>query len=302
MPLSAHCPAPAKINLALHVTGQTADGYHALESLVAFCLPADELSLEIVQGSSAVSLETGGPFAPSLDRGDNLILKAAALLEERFPDAFRDAGSIRFTLEKNLPVASGIGGGSADAAAALLLLRAALGLAIHDDDLAAIGAELGADVPMCLSSSSLIARGKGTEIEKVSGLPVLDLVLVNPGVAVSTPEVFKALKQKQNPPLAALPARPDAAELINWLAQQRNDLQPPALTLAPAIGGVLSALERSGAILHRMSGSGATGFGIFAGSSQAQQAAAAIAAAQPGWWVTATQTRDFGMDRVHIHR
>ena len=302
MPLSAHCPAPAKINLALHVTGQTADGYHALESLVAFCLPADELSLEIVQGSSAVSLETGGPFAPALDRGDNLILKAAALLEERFPDAFRDTGSIGFTLEKNLPVASGIGGGSADAAAALLLLRAALGLAIHDDDLAAIGAELGADVPMCLSSSPLIARGTGTEIEKAGSLPALDLVLVNPGVAVSTPEVFKALKQKQNPPLAALPARPDAAELINWLAQQRNDLQPPALTLAPAIGDVLSALERSGAILQRMSGSGATGFGIFAGSSQAQQAAAAIAAAQPGWWVTATQTRDFGMDRVHIHR
>ena len=155
---------------------------------------------------------------------------------------------------------------------------------------------------MCLSSSPLIARGTGTEIEKAGGLPVLDLVLVNPGVAVSTPEVFKALKQKQNPPLAALPARSDAAELINWLAQQRNDLQPPAITLAPAIDGVLSALERSGAILQRMSGSGATCFGIFAGSSQAQQAAAAIAAAQSGWWVTATQTRDFGMDRVHIHR
>ena len=302
MPHSAFCPAPAKINLALHVTGQTADGYHALESLVAFCLPADGLTLEIAQGEQKTLLETDGPFGAMLSGDDNLVLNAAKLLEKRLPAAFAEAGSIRFTLEKNLPVASGIGGGSADAAAALLLLRSLLNLPVSDDDLMAFGAELGSDVPMCLFSSALIARGRGTGIEPVPGFPPLDLVLVNPGIAVSTPDVFAALKQKQNPPLAALPGRLDADALTGWLAEQRNDLQPPALTLAPSIGEALSVLKQSGARLSRMSGSGATCFGIFANSEGAREAAAAISASRPGWWVTATQTTDFGMDRTGLNR
>lgn len=302
MPLSARCPAPAKINLALHVTGQTADGYHALESLVAFCLPADDLSLEIAQGDRTVTLEAGGPFGTALGNGDNLVLKAAALLAEQFPDSVNKAGAIRFALEKNLPVASGMGGGSADAAAALLLLRGVLDLPIDDNALIALSAELGSDVPMCLFSSALIARGRGIETELVTDFPELHLVLVNPGVAVSTPAVFSALEQKQNLPLAPLPERLTADVLTDWLAEQHNDLQPPALTLAPAIGEALSMLGQMGAALSRMSGSGATCFGIFAGPAEAQKAAAAISAARPGWWVTATQTADFGMDRACLDR
>ncbi|MCB1421528.1 MAG: 4-(cytidine 5'-diphospho)-2-C-methyl-D-erythritol kinase [Nitratireductor sp.] len=298
MPHSARCPAPAKINLALHVTGQTADGYHALESLVAFCQPADELSLEPAQGDRAVTLETGGPFGTELDNDDNLVLKAATLLAGRFPVAFGEAGAIRFKLEKNLPVASGIGGGSADAAAALLLLRGMLDLPLNDSALMALGAELGSDVPMCLASSALVARGRGIDIEPVSGFPELFLVLVNPGVSVSTPAVFAALEQKHNPPLALLPERLAAEALTDWLAGQRNDLQPPALKLAPAVGEVLSVLEKAGAALSRMSGSGATCFGLFADLAEAQEAARSIAASRSGWWVMATQTADFGMDRA----
>ena len=298
MPHSARCPAPAKINLALHVTGQTADGYHALESLVAFCKPADELSLEIEQGDHAVTLETGGPFGAALGNDANLVLKAAALLARRFPDAFGEAGAIRFELEKNLPVASGIGGGSADAAAALLLLRRVLDLPLNDGALMALGAELGSDVPMCLPSSTLVARGRGIEIEPVTGFPELFLVLINPGIAVSTPAVFAALEQKQNPPLATLPERLTAEVLTDWLAEQRNDLQPPALSLAPAVGEALSVLGQAGATLARMSGSGATCFGLFFDLTEAQKAASVIAASRPGWWVTATQTADFGMDRA----
>ncbi|WP_075995729.1 4-(cytidine 5'-diphospho)-2-C-methyl-D-erythritol kinase [Salaquimonas pukyongi] len=292
------CTAPAKINLALHVTGERQDGYHSLESLVVFCRPADELELQWGKGGEKPALKTTGPFAAALGGNDNLILKAAALLRRRFPEAFAAAGGLCFALEKNLPVASGIGGGSADAAATLLVLRHALGIPVSDSALMTLGAEIGSDVPMCLSSSSLIARGRGTDLEPAANLPALDLVLVNPAIAVSTPQIFRILKNKQNPPLAALPGQLSQFMLTSWLKEQRNDLQAPAMAAEPVIGNVLRALETSGASLSRMSGSGATCFGIFAHAEAARKAAGTIAAANPGWWVTATQSADFGMDRV----
>lgn len=264
--------APAKVNLALHVTGQRADGYHTLDSLVAFAPLGDVLRLSPAEG---LSLVLSGPEAAGLPAGpDNLVLRAAALMGPG-PGA-------RFALEKRLPAASGIGGGSADAAAALRGLAALRGQPLPG------GIErLGADVPMCLHPRPARTRGIGEQISPVA-LPALPAVLVNPRQELSTPSVFKALQSKENPPLPEIPAFAGAAECIGWLAHQRNDLQAPALALAPVIGAVLAALAaQPGCLLARMSGSGATCFGLFATAAEAEAAGKALAAAQPGWWVGA---------------
>ena len=259
-------PAPAKLNLALHVTGRRDDGYHLLDSLVVFLTVGDVVTV----APGPLSLTLTGPFAAGLAADpDNLCLRAARL-------AGRD---VAITLEKNLPVASGIGGGSADAAAVLR----ALGAQPRRPQ------DLGADVPVCLASRPMRMQGLGELLTPLPPLPPLHLVLVNPRLALSTPAVFKAMTRRDNAPMPdLLPDFPDASALIEFLAECRNDLQPPAIALLPQIADCLAALEAAGAALSRMSGSGATCFGLFADAAAAQAAADAIAAENPGWWVTAS--------------
>ena len=250
--------APAKVNLSLHVTGQRADGYHLLDSLVVFADLGDRLWFD---PADALFIEVTGPFAAGVptDR-QNLVWQAAELAGW--------CGRIR--LEKNLPHGAGIGGGSADAAAGL---RAFGG--------AERAAELGADVPVCLRTSPQRMRGIGDVLEPLPDLPAFDLLLVNPRVEVPTGPVFKHLVQKNNPPMPdPIPTFGSLAALCNWLAAQRNDLEAPARALAPQIDEVLTALGDSR--LARMSGSGATCFGIY---DDATQAEARIRAVHPDWWV-----------------
>ena len=284
--------APAKINLALHVTGQRADGYHWIESLVAFADVGDVLTIE---PATSDSLTFSGPFGSILgaDPSTNLVLKARDAL--RGASVAGSCPPVSLHLEKNLPLSSGIGGGSADAAAALKGLNDFWSLGLSPDKLNALALPLGADVPMCLHGRPLVAKGIGEIIEPVD-LPPLHMLLVNPGVAVSTPAIFKALATKENGRLPSIsPSReemsPQAAkagrlaDLLANLENTRNDLQPAAITLQPVIGEVLAALEASGALFARMSGSGATCFGIFASKADRDDALSAIRTAQPGWWV-----------------
>jgi 4-diphosphocytidyl-2-C-methyl-D-erythritol kinase len=268
--------APAKINLHLHVVGQREDGYHLLDSLVVFGGAGDWLS---VSPADDLSLTVAGPFAAGLaSEPDNLVLRAARGLA--------DAAGIRPTgalvLEKNLPVASGIGGGSADAAATLRLLCRYWGVA---PDLDGLARALGADVPVCLAGRPSVMSGIGEVLAPAPPLPMAGLVLVNPGVAVSTPAVFRARSDGFSEP-ARLPGDgwEGIEELVVSLSKARNDLEAPARSLAPAIGdalGVLAAVP--GCLLARMSGSGATCFGLFASARAAREAADGIR--RDGWWV-----------------
>lgn len=271
--------APAKINLHLHVVGRRPDGYHLLDSLVVFAGAADRLTVE---PSDALSLSVTGPFAAGLDgEADNLVLRAARALAA--------AGGVpaagQLVLEKNLPVASGIGGGSADAAAALRLLSRFWGLATVQQTLAGIAAGLGADVPVCVSGRPALMSGIGEVLAPAPALPEVGIVLVNPGVAVSTPAVFRS-RDGGFSPVAEWPERGwyDAAALAESLRATVNDLEAPALRLAPAISEALDALRASPhCLLGRMSGSGATCFGLFADAEAARRAADAVS--RPGWWV-----------------
>lgn len=269
-------PAPAKLNLALHVTGRRADGYHLLDSLVVFCSVGDMVRLHDTPGAPPLTIT--GPFVGGLDTGPgNLVRRALALA---------GIDGVRATLEKRLPVASGIGGGSADAAAAL---RAAARLRGGPLPAPEAVLALGADVPVCLAGRPARLRGIGERLSPVPVLPPVWVVLANPGIAVATSGVFRALASRENPPLPeALPAWPDAAALAAWLAGQRNDLEVPACALAPAIAGVRAALAATeGCLLARMSGSGATCFGLFAVATEAEAAARRLRSAHPGWWVEA---------------
>ena len=275
--------APAKINLALHVTGQRADGYHLIESIVVFAQAGDRLSVSAAQTDS---FGVDGPFADALSgENDNLVLRA----REAMRAVVAGAGPTDIRLEKHLPVAAGIGGGSADAAACLRALRRLWSAPLSDAELHAIAARLGADVPMCLQSRPLVATGIGDVVEPVSTLPPMPIVLVNPNVAVSTPEIFKRLTDKNNPGIA-LTADNAAEGWVAALQTLRNDLQPPAEALFPDITDCRSALTDSGAAIARMSGSGATCFGLFADGQKAAAAAAAIRNAHPAWYVCATVT------------
>lgn len=281
MPAKVVEHAPAKVNLALHVTGHRDDGYHLLDTLVVFTEVGDTVS---VAAAEQDSFTIQGPFAGLLDdEADNLVLRARDLLRSKHGDL----PPVAISLEKNLPVASGIGGGSSDAAATLRALMRLWGIELSADTLAAAALRLGADLPMCLYARTLAARGIGEEIEPVEGIPPLHMVLANPGVAVPTPAIFRALASRENPPLPTLPG-PQA--LSAWLTDTRNDLEVPAQALAPEIGEVLSALTANGAALARMSGSGATCFGLFASRDEAKVAASAIAVLHPSWYVTATRT------------
>ncbi|MCR6673521.1 4-(cytidine 5'-diphospho)-2-C-methyl-D-erythritol kinase [Devosia ginsengisoli] len=277
--------APAKVNLALHVTRRREDGYHDLESLVVFADVADEL--EAVP-ASADALTIGGPFAGALGVGEtNLVSRAVAAFRARWPDAV--ATGLALHLTKNLPVAAGIGGGSADAAAALRLMAGLSNRPIILAELADMAAGLGADVPACLVSTPLVARGVGEVLAPLPEFPACHIVLVNPMVPLATADVFRRLRAHDNYPLPELPTpltRP--AQLGIWLAETRNDLQPPAVKLVPVIGDIVVQLaETQGCMLARMSGSGATVFGLFGSSGQAHQAAQVMRAAHPDHWVAA---------------
>ena len=268
--------APAKINLTLHVTGRRADGYHLIDSLVAFADVGDTVA---VRPSDHLHLICDGPFGDRLPVGeDNLVLRAARLLDP--------TGTAGITLTKRLPPASGIGGGSADAAAALRALPELWGVP-HPaaDEIAA----LGADVPVCLRSGFTRMRGIGEKLDLLGPTPGFGLVLVNPGVEVSTPAVFKALAQKDNPPMDGAGDTTASWEgWIAWLADQRNDLEAPAISLAPVIGTVLEELRAlPGCRLARMSGSGATCFALF--DPGATFDASPIVQRHPDWWITETR-------------
>ena len=282
--------APAKINLFLHITARRPNGYHELESLVVFARdPAACDSLSLAPADS-LSLTIEGPQAAGLaDEADNLVLRAARLLAETAGAGGGNGPETRhgaaLTLLKRLPVASGIGGGSADAAAALRLLNAYWQCRLDDAALAALGLKLGADLPVCLLGRPAAMRGIGEVLEPLDGslgaLPPAWLVLANPGIALPTRDVFAALNGASGPamPLTRRPA--SAADLAILLRQRRNDLEAPARFLAPL-------RAQSGCLLARLSGSGATCFGLFAEARLAEHAARALSRAQPAWWVAAT--------------
>lgn len=271
--------APAKVNLTLHVTEKRADGYHLLDSLVVFADVGDNLT---ISRADALTLTIDGPEAANLSADhDNLVLRSARALSDR---------GAWIKLTKTLPVSSGIGGGSADAAAALRGLAQLWKMSIPDEQLL----QLGADVPMCLQSRSVRVRGIGEDLTPLHDLPQLPAVLVNPRVPVATPDVFRTLTQTTKPPMPdALPRFKGPIDLADWLATQRNDLQPPAIALQPVIADVLTQLEKTkDCRLARMSGSGATCFGLYPDASSAAQAAAEIGQTQPDWWVRMAKLGD----------
>ncbi len=263
--------APAKVNLTLHVTGQRADGYHLLDSLVVFAGIGDTIT---VQPADHLSLAITGPQAAHLPAtDDNLVLRAARLM----------GGNALITLHKNLPLASGIGGGSADAAATLRGLARAFTLPLPPaQDILT----LGADVPVCLTGQPSRMSGVGETLAAIPALPPAWLVLANPGTATPTPAVFRAMTRRDNAPMRSIPRLRNVAELAAFLALNRNDMEAAALTLAPAIAQVKTALTtQSGCLFARMSGSGATCFGLFADGLTAAAAARALQHAHPEWWV-----------------
>jgi 4-diphosphocytidyl-2-C-methyl-D-erythritol kinase len=282
--------APAKINLWLHVLGRRPDGYHLLDSLVAFADLGDEVA---AAPADRLSLTVEGPFAASLPAADdNLALRAAHLLAAETGTT----AAARLVLTKRLPVASGIGGGSADAAAALRALARLWRLDLAPDQLAALGLRLGADVPVCLGGRPAFVGGIGEAIVAAPPLPPAPLLLVNPGAALATAAVFRARTESGAALGAAAPrwtsAPADAAALAACLAGTRNDLTDAACGLVPAIRDVLDAIgSLPGCLLARMSGSGATCFGLFASKPAVESAGAALSAAHPAWWVAPTALR-----------
>jgi 4-diphosphocytidyl-2-C-methyl-D-erythritol kinase len=275
--------APAKVNLTLRVLGRRTDGYHELESLVAFAGVGDALTFA---PGDALTLTVSGPTAPAAgDSADNLVLKAARALAERI--AGLTLG--RFALSKRLPVAAGLGGGSADAAAALRLLAQANGMALDDPRLMQAAQATGADVPVCLDPRPRLMRGVGDVLSAPLDLPRLFAVLINPGVAVSTREVFAALNLPPAAPPAPAGPPPAQSALVAEIASGRNDLEQPAIELEPVIADVLSVINRlPGCRLARMSGSGATCFGLFETNAAATAAARTVRVGYPQWWVRAT--------------
>lgn len=264
--------APAKINLTLHITGQRDDGYHLLDSLVVFTDIGDELQIEPARG---LTLEVSGPYATDVPvDGSNLILRAALCLHP--------SKGAKIRLQKSLPVASGMGGGSSDAAAALRGLSEIWGEPLPQEP-----ASLGADVPVCLRARPTRMSGIGDRLDKVPTLPQSWLVLVNPRVAVPTPQVFARVASKQNPPMPKkVPAFDTVHSFTDWLGRMRNDMEPAAIGIKPVIATVLDVIKaQPGCLLGRMSGSGATCWGMFDSQAKAQRAARSIATQNPGWWV-----------------
>jgi 4-diphosphocytidyl-2-C-methyl-D-erythritol kinase len=275
--------AAAKVNLYLHVLGRRADGYHLLDSLVAFVDIGDHITAE---PAAALSLEVNGPEAAGLQpvRDDNLVLQAARLLADRAGIA---AGAA-LRLKKNLPVAGGLGGGSSDAAAALLALRKLWELLISDEALRELGAGLGADVPACLYRNAVWVGGIGEHLEPAGALPEAGILLANPRQPLLTAAVFAARHGPFGKAARFAPMPSDAAGLADALSLRRNDLTEAAIGRVPEIERVLARLGGlPGARLPRMSGSGATCFALFDDRSAAATARARLAAAEPSWWCAA---------------
>jgi 4-diphosphocytidyl-2-C-methyl-D-erythritol kinase len=275
--------APAKVNLTLRVLGRRSDGYHEIESLVAFASVGDRLSFT---PGGELGLSVSGPTATQAgDNADNLVLKVARALAARSPGITLGA----FQLEKHLPVAAGVGGGSADAAAALRLIARANSLAPDAPRFYEAARATGADVPACLDPRSRMMRGIGELLSEPLSLPPLPAVLVNPGAAVPTKAVFAAWKPAGAPPpldQAALVKITERKDLLRFLAAQDNDLQEPAIKIAPVIAEVLAALDfLPGCELARMSGSGSTCFALFKTAAEATIAAETLHARYPQWWV-----------------
>lgn len=278
--------APAKINLALQVIGQRPDGYHLIESIVTFTTTGDRLTFTPAEEDT---FTLSGRFAALLNdtpASDNLVLKARDALRRALSAEGHSTPPVAIHLEKNLPVAAGIGGGSADAAAALRGLMRLWQASLSAETLSEIALSLGADVPMCLDGRPLLARGIGEQITPLPDLPQLFVVLGNPLVAVSTPAVFKLLTRKGNP--AIPPVDGGVADLLLHL---RNDLEPPARELRPEIAVISDMIASQGAYLTRMSGSGATCFGLFASADAAEAAAAQLVNLRPDWYFQAMTTR-----------
>lgn len=282
--------APAKLNLFLHVVGRREDGYHLLESLVAFADIGDRLTAE---PAADLGLRVEGPFADRLTEPDedNLVLRAARLLRDRL--GMKRGAALR--LEKNLPVASGIGGGSADAAAALRLLNRLWDGGLDGPALAELGLSLGADVPVCVASRAALMRGVGEILDPAAVPAPFGLLLVNPLEPVSTPQVFMAYRRDHG--FAAADAHDwvterDPQRWLRRLGETGNGLEAPARGLAPAVGAILQAMAgMPGCLLARMSGSGATCFALFPDAAAAAAAGAEIASAHPDWWVAAGRLR-----------
>ena len=291
MPTDLVESAPAKVNLTLRVLGRRADGYHDLESLVTFADVADRLALTV---GDALTLTVLGPGASQAGaEADNLVTKAARALAARVPGLRAGA----FRLDKRLPVAAGLGGGSADAAAALRLLARANKLAPNDPRLHDAARATGADVPVCLDPRPRIMRGIGEILSAPLPLPRLHALLVNPGVAVSTKLVFSGWKPSASPirvsdtaaNFADLPNMQDEEKLLRWLASAANDLEAPAIALEPAIAEVLASLRAAaGCRLARMSGSGATCFALFSSAVDTASAGKSLRAEFPDWWIAET--------------
>jgi 4-diphosphocytidyl-2-C-methyl-D-erythritol kinase len=282
VPIARAEPAPAKVNLTLRVLGRRADGYHEIESLVAFANIGDALTF--APGRALVLAVRGPTAAAAGDNADNLVLKAASALAERVEGVRLGA----FTLAKRLPVAAGLGGGSADAAAALRLLARANRIALDDTRLIEAARVTGADVPVCLDPRVRVMRGIGDILSAPLDLPRLPAVLVNPGVAVPTRDVFAALGLAVGQ--AAPAGQPvDLTDLRGAIAHGRNDLEGPAIEREPIIADALAVLRKlPGCRLARMSGSGATCFALFDKAAGAAAGARALRVGYPGWWVRAT--------------
>jgi 4-diphosphocytidyl-2-C-methyl-D-erythritol kinase len=279
--------APAKVNLTLRILGRRADGYHELESLVVFAGCGDRLTFD---AGPHLDLTVGGATAGQSGAvADNLVLRAAKGLTDKVPGL--TVG--RFALTKELPAGAGLGGGSADAAAALRLLADANGLELDDERVIAVARATGADVPVCLDPRPRVMRGIGDILSAPLTLPKLGIIIVHPGIAMPTPPVFKALGLTPGERCAAGAASgpvPDEREaLLVWLAGERNDLEPPATSIAPAIADVIRAIAAlPGCRLARMSGSGSACFGLFDTEAAAAAAVHGLAAAHPGWWARAS--------------
>lgn len=272
--MTAEASAPAKINLTLHITGRRADGYHLIDSLVVFADIGDRVSLHL---DTQNSLTVSGPMSSGVPSDcSNLVIRAANLV----------GVCAAISLEKHLPNAAGIGGGSSDAGAVLRLLAHQSGQPVPED-----GLSLGADVPVCLHAKAARMEGIGDQLTFLHGIPPLHAVLVNPGVAVPTGAVFANLTNRTNAPMpTTLPSDCSASELTDWLLNMRNDLEAPAIAAQPIIGDVLKTLANTqDCRLARMSGSGATCFGLYPSTASAQSARDIIATAYPDWWVIATQ-------------
>jgi 4-diphosphocytidyl-2-C-methyl-D-erythritol kinase len=275
--------APAKVNLYLHIVGRRADGYHLLDSLIAFADIGDHLTAE---PAAAFSLEVSGSEAASLPStgDDNLVLRAARLLAAH--TGIAKAATLR--LEKNLPVTAGIGGGSSDAAAALRALRRLWRLPVEDATLRAVAAGLGADIPACVGGRPVWVAGIGEEIEPAQMLPEAGILLANPRRPLPTASVFAARRGLFGGAGRFEPMPPDATGLARILSHRRNDLTDAAIGLVPEIATVLARLDAlPGALLARMSGSGATCFALFRDRGAAERARGVLAAAEPLWWCAA---------------